>query len=496
MENPVKILEIKGKDWLESLSIQPDFALGGLFADATNFDSFKTMGYFQPSLSPVQIDGTTITTLVSYLTSASGGGNGYVFAIGDRSGTGAKCFYRIKMSDSTVTDYSSSIDGHAATGATQHSGITFHKSRILYGSYDSSAIRSVGYTGVGDVEVVNGLSFHPYVPLAFGLGNDGVMYFTNAGSASIGKIVSTTSTSGNTATAFSFTDTSLVPKDITNDGIYTIFIADNNGASGFQNNDYSKTTCRIFFWDTIKTKADIIYDIPDKYLISARYVDGRVLVLGASGLWVCNSATPPKLIFPLASIKLPSNASQVTVNNNIMYWASTATGAKVYAYGSKIGSPIVFSPYQSTTSTNLHTAITSSGDYFVTSVTAGGDVPKVFLHNSGSTYAQAVVSSATRQLVQPYRNHATKITLKSPLSSGQTVALSLYNGNGDRIGNAEAKSFSTYGAKKTLLFTPQSTTGSVTQFEDIYAEITSTGGAVVQRLAVYGVPINDLTQNF
>lgn len=495
MANPTKIFELKGQDFMKGLSIQSGLALGGLYSAAIGFDPFETMGYFKSGLYPVQIDGTTISTQVNFLASGASGGEGYVFAMGDRSGTGAKCFYRIKMSDSTVTDYSDKIDQVTTTGAVQHNGMTVYKSRVVYAHESAGAIysNSLTPTVVADTLILSSanvsLTGHPVV---FGVGSDGNLYYTAVGGAAIGKIVSVTSTSGNSAAAFSFTDTSLIPKDICNDGIYTIFIADNNGAGGgIANTSLANTSCRVFFWDTIKSKADIIYDIPESYLISCRYVDGKVLILGSQGLWACNSATPPKLIFPLTSSKLPTHATQVTTQNNILYWAGTAQGAGVFAYGSKIGNSILFNPFRNGGSDNLHTALVASGTYFVTASDAGTNTPKVYLHNSGSTRSGATLLTATKTLDQTYSISYVKVTLKAPLGSGDSIVLALYNGNGQVIMDSTTKSYAQDGAKQTLVFQPKSASGSFSKFEDIFLSITVVDDATVQRVSVYGVPLSD-----
>jgi hypothetical protein len=485
-----KILEIKSTDWMKGLSIQSGLALGGLFQTA-QFDPFETMGYFQPPLSPVQIDGTTITTKVNFLASFVNGASGFMAALGDRSGTGEKTLYVINTSASTVVEYNDQIDQNAQEGAITRSGLAIYKNRIIYEQGSSLRSNLLVPAAASDANLLTTAltSGTPNTPTAFGIGSDGVLYYTATSGASIGKILSVTDTTGNTASAFSFTDTSLTAKDITNDGVYTIFIADSNTNKV----TVGTVSCRIFFWDTIKTKADVIWDIPDSYLIAARYVDGKVLVLGASGIWACNSATPPKLVLPLSSALLPTNSYKVTAKGNTIYWIRNS-GGRVYAYGSQIGKPIWYNPYLTTGSDNLGNALAASGSYLVASVDAGTNTPKVYLHNSGSTRDNVTVQTATLPLTQPFKFEYAKVTLKAPLSSGQTVYFSLYNGNGAVISDTNSQSFATNGAKQALIFTAKAGTNNKKQFEDAYVTITSSGGAVVQRVAIYGTPIGDDSQ--
>lgn len=485
--NPIKILEIKGQDWMKGLSIQAGLALGGLFQTAYSFDPFETMGYFQPALSPVTLDSATLSTQVNYLTSFCPASGAYVFAIGDRAATAGKCLYRINMASGSyaVTDYSDQIDQNDLTDDLTHAGLIYYKGRIIYGQKAISSLRSNTWTPTiaNDVEILTTASIAGGVPIMFHIAPDGNLYYTATGNYSIGKIVLVTGTTGNTNAAFTLTS-GYTPKDLTSDGIYEIIIADTNE----DNNTKSTTSCQILFWNMIKAQADVVWDIPDSYLIAARYVDGKALILGSSGIWACNSVTPPKLVYPLVSSQLPSGANKVTTQGNILYWA---TATKIYGYGSKLGKPILFTPYELATSSN---ALISSGTYLVSSVLSDA-TPKVYLHNGGSTRANATIQTATLPLTQPFKFEFAKIVLKAPLSSGQQVYFSLLNGNGSVVSDTDSKAFATYGAKQTLIFTPKAGTNNFKQFEDLVVTVTSNGGAVAQRVSIYGVPITDDSQN-
>jgi len=489
---PTKILELKTTDWMKGLSVQSGFSLGGLFRIADNFDPFEEMCYFKPTLAPVQVDGTTISTKVNSLVSKSDGVSGYVFAIGTRTGgTGNKCLYRIKLDDGTVVDYSSQIDQHDGASTIPHQGITYWNGRLIYeangvirsniftpDSGSDTNLLSTSNTGLTGADVI------------FGVGSDGYLYYTANQGHSIGKIVLNTGTSGNVNNAFTFTDANLVPKDITSDGFYTIFLADNN----YQRSLLVNATCKIFFWDTISSKAEVIYDIPDSYVISAKYVNGRVLILGASGLWVCNSATPPKLVMPITANRLPTLASQVSVKGNILYWASASIGGKIYAYGSDMGKDILFSPYYTNDSSNLNTCLVCSGEYFVAGVDEGVTTPKVFILNSGTARSGATIQTTTTPLVQPYSLSHIKVVIKKPLDTGEEITVQLLNANGGIITDTITKTTLVNGNKQELLFEPKPSSITVKSFEDFYLAI-NTNGAIIQRATVYGIPIDDFSQN-
>lgn len=488
---PTKILEIKTTDWMKGLSIQSGLSLGGLFQSAYNFDPFDTMGYLRASLTPVQIDGTTITTQAKHLVSVPSGAEGYVFALGDRGGTGEKCLYRIKMSDSTVADYSTQIDNNLATGPVVHRGITFYKNRIVYEQEGTIRSNLITPAAASDVSLLSS-NTGGTVPVRFSIGIDGYLYFTapETGYTAIGRIISVTDTTNNTTSAFQFIDTNMIPKDITSDGTYTVFIADNNPSRS----TLATSTCKVYFWDRIKQYvAEQIYDIQESYLISCRCIGNNVLILGSKGLWICNSVTPPKLIFPMSSTMLPTSADQIDVKENILYWLNSTN--QMYAYGSKIGKSIVFSPYQTTSSDNLNVALCVSGNYFIASLDAGTNVPKIYLHNSGTTRNNTTALTTITPLIQPHSLSYIKVVLKAPLSAGQEINTSLYNGNGDVISDVVSKTFASLGAKKTFKVEVSPTASSVKEFEDIYVSINVVGGAIVQRVAVYGVPISDDSQN-
>lgn len=482
---PTKIYELKGLDWMKGTSIQDGIALGGIFQTTNNFDPFEKMGYYRASLASVVIDATTITSTITSLTSVASGVEGYVFGINDSVIDKTKSLYRIKMSDSTVTDYSNQIDQNTGNPIT-HNGITTYLSRLVY--EQGGSLRSNTYpptTGNDTNILTSALTGSSLRPTRFSIGIDGSLYFINT--TGLGKIVTVTSTTNNTASAFVLADTQMVAKDITNDEIHVVFIADDN------ENKVSTATskCSVFFWDTIKSKADIIWDIPDSYLISCRYVDGKILILGASGLWVCNSITAPRLIFPMTSTLLPPSANAVDVYQNTMYWASGATGSRIYAYGSKIGKSILFSPYQSSGGSDLQKALISSGTYFVATTTQ----PNTYLHNSGSTRSNSSLQTVTTQLVQPYSLSYIKVTLQKPLSSGQAIAISVHNGAGGLLSDTTTKQFSVDGAKQTFIFPVTPSASSIKSFEDITISVNPQAGAVVQRVCVYAVPTDDFSQN-
>lgn len=486
MSTPIKIIELKGEDWMKGLSIQGTFPIGGLFQSVTSFDPFDKIGYLKPSLTTVTLDTSTITTQINQLTTYQNGGVGYAVGLGNRSGTGAKCLYQINLSDNTVTNQSSTIDTNAPTGALTHNGLTLFKNRIIY--EQGGALRSISLSFTDDQNLLSSASTGSNLsPVRFVVGSDNNLYYTAMQGYAIGKIVTPNGTTSNTNSVYDL-GTGNIPRDLTFDGRYLVSISDNNEYKV----STSKPICQVRFYDLDSTTNVLpvnTWTINDSYLIGGRYVDGKILILGASGLWVCNSVTPPKLIFPLDSTKLPSNANQIDVKDNTLYWASTSVGGRVYAYGADIGKPILFQPYTSTTSSDLNVALVNTGTYFVTA----SDSPKAYLLNSGSTVGSTYAITASLPLQQPFQLSYIKVVLFSPLSTGQSVTMHIWNGNGQVVSDTDAKSFTGVGAKQTLIFTPKSAVNNFKTFEDIQIGVEASG-AIVQRVTVYGTPVSDDSQ--
>lgn len=488
MADPVKILEISGLDWMKGVSFQDTFPIGGIFqSNSYNFDPFNMMGYLKPSLAPVQLDDTKITAITNSIVTNTDGGS-YVFALADRSGAAAKNLFRIDPINNTVTNYSMTCG--SAAGSRRFRGLGSYKNRLITLECETSSLYSV--TDDDATETYLGISPSSNIantPPVFHNAPDGKCYFTlGVTNGQIGRIDTVTGAGTNTANAFTI-QTDLVPKDFTTDGTYEIIIADNNPARTANFNGI----CKVYFWDMDKANADVVLTIPDSYLISARFVDGRLLIIGASGIWQCGISTSPKLIVPLDSTELPQNPYQVTIQGNIMYWASVQQGAFVYAYGSKIGKPILFVPYQVSQSDNLLTTFIASGSYFYAGLDAGTNTTKMYVLNASAAISSATVGTAPNVLPNPFKFAYAKITLKQKMIPGETVDLLLTNSEGLIIKGSDPKSYSASNPKRTFYFGPKYDVGLVEDFEDIVAYIT-TSSVIIQRVVVYGIPLFDNTE--
>lgn len=475
---------------MKGISIQTDLAMGGLFQTASNFDPFELMGYLKPSLAPVTIDPTTITTQIDYIiTPADGSSNPYAFAMGNRSGTGAKCLYRINLLTNLATDYSDQIMQNNPTGAVVGAGLFWYGGRLIYRAINELRSNLFTPAAASDVSILASALTGNLQPIDFCVGPDGYLYYNAQSNYSIGRIVTVTGTTSNTASAF-LLETGMIPRALTFDGRYLVIMADNN--DGKLTNATSR--CRVYFWDCVKSTAEVIWDVPDSYLIGGKYVDGKITFIGASGIWVCSAGSPPKLVFPLTSARLPAGPNKIGTIKNILYWGGSAIAGYVWGFGSLTGGkPILFSPFQTDLNGSLaHTAFAPAGS---ANFLAATNSPSLVLHNSGSTRNSATLQSAPMPLSQPYKFAYAKVTLRTPLASGQSISCGLYNANGLPILNPTSKTFTTDPNKQTLIFNPSPySVTPLNRFEDCYLYLIAGVGAIVERVSVYGIPIDDYGQ--
>jgi len=175
-----------------------------------------------------------------------------------------------------------------------------------------------------------------------------------------------------------------------------------------------------------------------------------------------------------------------------MSWVAGTTGRE-YSYGAKIGKPIWYSPFQSNQSAFNQTTLVASGNYHVVGVDDGASGGKAYISNTGSTRTNATVVTAPNVLPVPFKFNYAKVVLKSKLTSEQAIDLSLFNSEGLTIKASDTKSYSASNPRRTFNFGPKVSGTMVTDFEDIYALINPQGGAVVQRVVIYGTPLADYT---
>ena len=479
-----KILELKGKDWLTGFSRQAGIATTGLFRSMVNFDPFENEGYLQPSLAVTDLT-APVTNPIKVITPFIDGTTPKFYAHSE-----SKLYEYLRNSPYTQTDKTAEIDIANATGGKNITGAIIWKGKYIYSQLPYIFSNAIPVASASNVEIMSSGNSATMDIGVFCIGSDKNLYCADYGS--ITKLTSTTGTAGNTTNFFAI-DVGFTVRDIVNDGRYLVIIADNNHqvTTSRVAGDYQ---CKVYFWDPNRalTTADVIYDIQDSYLIGAEIVDGAITIFGYNGIYVCNSANPPKQIWSFLGnstvTKRPQNPYCITLGNGIIYWGDGATnGQQVYA----LRGTTVYSPYQTHEGVTYHTALQFSSNALL----AGTTLPKMSINNIGSTRANLTASTTIFQLSEPHKLDYIKVTLKAPMSSGMAVDVGMYDSNGSIIkGITDTKSFTTFGAKKTLIFSPTGEAGSVQFFEDFYLIINPQGGAVIERVAVYATPSADNSQ--
>lgn len=497
MPKPQKIIEIKGSEWLQGTSSKVSYPYGGLFQEILACDIFDDPGIAKPSLAATQVTSGIATTPKVLTSWNDGSGNSFVYAHSD-----SKLYKITKDSPYTVTDVTSQI-----TVRTTLLGATVWRGKYIYvpGSVATTDLRAnaLPVASGSDVQILaSALNASGTDTIPMCIGADGNLYLGQK--AGVSQITNEAGTTGNTLLKFSI-DAGFAVRDICNDGRYLVIIADNNANASVSRvvGDYK---CRIYFWDMVNPTADIIYEIHgESYMIAGRFLDGAVYLFGYSGFYICNSATPPRMIrsFLGASTIFPArpgNSYQVAEGRGAIYWihnaASVGLTGTIYAYGNPIaGQPKVF--YQPYTNggagvSGTQTALLMVGEQFWNAESSG---PSIYVNNSAATYSQLGFKSIDYQLPVPYKFSYAKVLLAQPLSSGQTVTFHAETDKGNTpISTSETKSYDSGNPRRELIFQRKFVAGSKDTFASITAAAETTGGASISQIAVYGFPQDDLIQ--
>lgn len=485
-----KLIEIKGQDWIKGSSVQIGIALGGLFQVAAGFDPFNNVGFLQPSLSPTELDAPA-TDPIKVITHWNDGTDQYIYAH-----SASKVYKYLSASPFTRTDVTSQASVSDGSGGTISGGIMWNR-RYIYAEGTKTFSNTVPLASASEVEILSNIYASGVQEFPFCIGADKNLY--KGDGINIIKFTSETTPAGTYSNYVAFTtELGMKIRALVNDGHYLVAFADNNTV-GTTTRTAGNYSCRAYFWDMAKTTADVIWDFPgESYLIGAAMLDGAILVFGYNGIYVCNMTTPPKMILSFLGNatfagKRPTSCYQIVGTPNAVLWADgNAYGQNVYAYGHLAGSNtnIFYSPYNTHTTTASQTCLSfSAGTVF-----AGTSTPKLFAHNVGSTGGNATVQIAPIRFSQPIRYGYAKVTLKNKLSSGQAITFSVATAGGSVISDSETKSYSATNPKRTFKFDLKPATGSTSITEDLTFTINPQAGAIVERVAIYGTPLDDADQ--
>ncbi len=492
----MKILEYKNQDWLKGQSAHPSIPVGGLFQIFSGCNPFESGGTALPSLTP---DNKTLATTPKTLVSFNNGGTKYIYAH-----TNTKLYQVLQDSPYTVTDVTAQIYQHSGTPGT-HLGAIVYKGKYVYGHIASGGGTLGVYANTfpvasgNDTTIVSSLQSANMDVMRFCPGADGNLWFTQGGIA-LGEITSVTGTTGNGS--LFYIDDGFFIRDLINDGTRLVIFADNNVET-----TTSRVTgsykCKIYFWDMVQTDAnsrivpDAMWEYSDSYVIGGKATDKGIEFFGYNGLYVTNVATEPKMIRPFPStlslMGRPTNPYQIAFSNGSLYWVDGFSSSRtdVYAYGNPTyGEPKIFyRPYS-----NGNVVTNTCISLIANEVVVGSDAPDLSFHNVSATRGTLQITSLDTVMPAPHKYDATKVVLKQPLASGQSVQVVVTSQNGANIVSSETKSYSAAKPKQTLLFRrAPSSTNQVEMFEDLAVSVSSTGAAI-QRISTYATPQEDLTE--
>lgn len=472
-----KIIEISNTDWLKGISLYPNVQIGGFFQALNNVDPFETGGLATPSYTPA--NGTLANTPLG-LTNYNDLTSGYILAH-----TPQNLYQVLKDSPYTVTDKSSFI---ATTGT--YIGSMLYRSNYVY-ARENSSIRAVLLPGfTGDTQVVAGFNADlEYTPLVEGANGNG-FYGDNS---RIGTFIPAAGTMAGATTDTFDIDTGFTARDLLNDGRYLVIVADNNNIKLSQRitGHYS---CKIYFWDMVTTDArdrivpDIVWEIKDSYVIGAKILDGTIYVFSYNGIYICNSATPPKLLLPFPLYGLPTgtrplHSGQIAISKGSIFWVDgeETTLQGVFGLGNPVSGQqkIFYVPFQ------------YSGAYTAKCLTfannkpiLGTSQPGLFFFRVTTTRGTMSIQTTNLDMSSTYTYGYTKVVLKQPLSSGQSVTVTAFSQNGSTTLSQETKSYSSSNPKQVLIFRRTPGSGYKEKFTDISITV-SVVGASVARVETY-----------
>lgn len=475
------IFELTGKDFLTGYSIQAGQPENGIFQNALGFDPFNKRGYLVPSLQPSALSDPTgaVKCINSWFESTTGyvlvqtASNLYRYAVDSPYG---QTSYTSKM---TIT---SPIAG-AIVWADPSSGTLYY----IYAQWSSDVKVFSNNLAASPTEtqimtnspITSNNDIRPFC-----IGSDNNLYIGHTGY--IGRITNPT-TNDNDHSHFAL-DYGFTPRWIVSDGYYLVIMADNNHVTT-TSRTVGNYKCKIYFWDKYKATADVIHTFSDSYIIGGAFLNDKVYVFGYNGIYVCNIVTSPKMIWDFRGnstiTNRPISPYQIVGGSDRIYWGdgNTSTGSDIFA----IKDTTLYSPYITHSTTAGHAALELVG----TSLFAATSTPKLYVHNVGSTAGNLTAQTATIRLDQPHTLDYVKVVLKSPMSSGQAVAVNMWDSNASVIMDTNTRSFSTNGAKKTLIFKATPSSNSKKRFNDFYLQVNPQSGVAIERVSVYATPMDD-----
>lgn len=486
-EKAVKILEIGGEAWMGGISLQPTLPVAGIFKQATNFDPFKTMGVFSPSLAPTQQGAISISTAGAFNVGFEVAGKSYFYSFAD----GTK-LYRINTVSTfgDVDDLSAKISDIASI-----KGAIKHKNKIVYASATSLKFNNTDTSAIDDgftlanQRGIMSLSSAGHVMLT---APDRNLYITNLNQ--VARVTTMTAASGgvpasgNTPAYLSFED-DVILRDLATDGNYVVILGDTN--SNWISGANTKVRCFVAFWNMKSQDLVRIWEFEDNVTYGLEFTGEEFIVHGRDNVYTCTVDSP---IEPLISRRGNTNITPALIypggiirKDGSVMWGE---GGNIYAYGRphRALKKILYQPYTLSSSSVLSLFPHQNG---VWAMTADN---KLYEFSSGSSSQESIIQLSDVDFKRPYRFAFVKIILTDPLGSGDSVQVAISTQNGNKIilsSAANYMDFTADGAISSKIIYPQGigSPNDASLFEDSTTiKVTNNNGASIRRVEIWAYP--------
>lgn len=487
---PVKLIEIKDADWMKGISKQKGIALGGLFQKAPAFDPFKKMGSFTGGSTPTKRGSGIVTSSIEFFVPSIESNFAYTYGFVD-----GNILYKIKLSDSSVTDISAQI-----ANITTIRGAKAFNNRMIYAN-DTNAFANTFPPLLANQTTLFSAGVIVAGDHIFETAPDKNLYMTNVNH--VARITAIDGVTGNDGQYLTFKD-DIIIRDLTNDGTHLVIVGDNvgSGVAGSQ----PLFDCFVAFWNMKSQDLTAFYEFKDQRVYAAKKSGTDVIIIGGNNIYKCNVGTPPTAIMALNNpnssfvnddttffFPTPSTPRQfINVDSETIYMGGRK--GKVLAYGRpSIGLEKIFYHPFNISSQNITGMFLDGNDLWT-----ADEGPNLYETSVTAITGTSSIVLAGIDFLSPYKFSYAKVILGSRLASGQSVDIEIMSDNGDNTvmrntkGTTYSFSYTNFGKKKSHIFYPYpgaTSASTIALFEDLSKLTLINTGADVTRLEIWGIPI-------
>ena len=470
---PVKLIELSGESWMGGISLQPTLPVGGIFKTANNFDPFNKIGVFQPSTRATQQGSSTVTAGGYFNIGFEESGLSYFYSFGNNTKV-----YKVSTFSpfGDVDDVSAQI-----SDITVIRGATKFKDRAIYASNTSIKANTIPLAIGSQVGLLSVTSGGVHI---MKVAPDRNLYATNINS--VARITSVSGTSGNSAAYLTF-ESDVVLRDLESDGEYLVIAGDTNELVPAGTN--TNTRCFVAFWNMKSQDLTRIWEFEDFTIYGIKFTGEEIVVFGRDNIYTCSVNSSIRPLMPMRgntnlTFAVMYAGGIVRRSGSVLF----GMGSNVYAYGrpSHDLKKIFYHPYSIDSGGII--SLFSDGN----SVFAMTDDNKLWDFSSGADVTSSILTLCDVDFKSKYEFAYAKVNLTAKLASGDSVLLQILTGDGDIILTEQEFTFATHGAVSTHIFPPKTTAGAgALIFEDATSfRLTSTNGARVRRVEIWGYPVD------